>query len=163
MTGVAAPTTKVYEMLTQGVVDGVFNPMNTKRSMRFKEVAPYTLKMPHGLYLGSFGIFIGEDFFDRISAEDRNAIMAVSGEKLSAMAARAWVQADKEAEQDALEYGNTITPASKQDVQLFAELTQSIEQNWLEDVADRKVDAGQALAEFRQIARDYQTQMDNQG
>ncbi|OXY83787.1 C4-dicarboxylate ABC transporter substrate-binding protein [Oceanimonas doudoroffii] len=163
ITGVAAPTTKVYEMLTQGVVDGVFNPMNTKRSMRFKEVAPYTLKMPHGLYLGSFGIFIGEDFFDRISAEDRDAIMAVSGEKLSAMAARAWVQADKEAEQDALEYGNTITPASKQDVQLFAELTQSIEQNWLEDVADRKVDAGQALAEFRQIARDYQTQMDNQG
>jgi TRAP-type C4-dicarboxylate transport system substrate-binding protein len=163
ITGVAAPTTKVYEMLTQGVVDGVFNPMNTKRSMRFKEVAPYTLKMPHGLYLGSFGIFIGEDFFDRISSEDREAIMAVSGEKLSAMAARAWVQADQEAEQDALEYGNTITPASEQDVQLFAELTQNIEQDWLKDVADRKVDAPQALQEFRQIARDYQAQLDSQG
>lgn len=163
ITGVAAPTTKVYEMLTQGVVDGVFNPMNTKRSMRFKEVAPYTLKMPHGLYLGSFGIFIGEDFFDRISDEDREAIMAVSGEKLSAMTARAWVKADREAEQDALEYGNTITPASERDVQLFAELTHGIEHEWLLDVADRKVDAAQALKEFRQIARDYQAQLDSQG
>ncbi|MBM7454188.1 TRAP-type C4-dicarboxylate transport system substrate-binding protein [Oceanisphaera litoralis] len=163
ITGVAAPTTKVYEMLTQGVVDGVFNPMNTKRSMRFKEVAPYTLKMPHGLYLGSFGIFIGEDFFDRISNEDREAIMAVSGEKLSAMAARAWVKADREAEQDALEYGNTITPASEQDVQRFTELTRNIEQNWLKDVAERKVDAPRALQEFRRIARDYQAQLDSQG
>ncbi|GAA3532811.1 TRAP transporter substrate-binding protein [Zobellella aerophila] len=158
VTGVAAPTTKVYEMLTQGVVDGVFNPMNTKRSMRFKEVAPYTLKMPHGMYLGSFGIFINPDFLDRLSEQDREAIMAVSGEKLSAMAARAWVQGDQEAEQDALDYGNTITPASEQDIQLFGELTKDLQQQWLDDVADRKVDAAQALTEFRQIARDYQAQ-----
>ncbi|PSJ45661.1 C4-dicarboxylate ABC transporter substrate-binding protein [Zobellella endophytica] len=162
--GVAAPTTKVYEMLTQGVVDGVFNPMNTKRTMRFKEVAPYTLKMPHGMYLGSFGIFIGQDFLDRLSEQDREAVMAVSGERLSAMAARAWVQGDQEAEQDAIEYGNTITPASEQDVQLFAELTRGIEHGWLDEVADRRVDAKRALAEFRRIAREYQAQMDgNQG
>lgn len=163
VTGVAAPTTKVYEMLTQGVVDGVFNPMNTKRSMRFKEVAPYTLKMPHGLYLGSFGIVIGEDFFDRISEADRKAIMGVSGKRLSAMAARAWVQADHDAEQDALEYGNTITTASEEDILLFSELTQGLQQQWLEQVADRNVDAAQALKEFRELAQDYQAQLDAQG
>lgn len=62
---------------------------------RFKDVAPYTVKLPNGLYLGSFGIFLSPDFMAKLSEKDREAIRSVSGERLSALAGRAWAKADE--------------------------------------------------------------------
>ncbi len=76
--GVAAPGSKVYEILSQGVADGVFMPMGEKRTLRLKEVAPFTMKFPTGMYLGSFGIFLNPDFMDSLSKKDRDAIMSNS-------------------------------------------------------------------------------------
>jgi len=81
--GVAAPGSKVYEILSQGVADGVFMPMGEKRSLRLKEVAPFTLKFPNGMYLGSFGMFINEDFLASLDPKDRDAIMAVRAVQLA--------------------------------------------------------------------------------
>jgi TRAP-type C4-dicarboxylate transport system substrate-binding protein len=73
--GVAAPGSKVYEILSQGVADGVFMPMGEKRTLRLKEVAPFTMKFPTGMYLGSFGVFLNKDFLDSLSAQDRTAVV----------------------------------------------------------------------------------------
>ncbi|MDD1780429.1 TRAP transporter substrate-binding protein [Enterovibrio sp. ZSDZ35] len=156
VTGVAAPANKIYEMLTQGVVDGVFNPMSTKTTLKLHEVAPYTLKLPHGMYLGSFGIFLSEDALDELSDKDRDAIMAVSGERLSAMAAKAWADADDYAEGIAREKGNQIVDASSQDLAYFAAVTGDLDQAWVESVNDRDVDANAALNAFRDAAQAYE-------
>lgn len=154
--GVAAPGSKVYEIVSQGVADGVFMPMGEKRTLRLKEVAPFTLKFPNGMYLGSFGVFINPDFLDSLSKKDRDAIMSVSGEKLSAMAGRSWGQDAKVGEADAREYGNTIMDASPQMIADFTKMTANMEKDWLKDVKDRDVKAEEALSALRSIARSYQ-------
>jgi TRAP-type C4-dicarboxylate transport system substrate-binding protein len=154
--GVAAPGSKVYEIVSQGVADGVFMPMGEKRTLRLKEVAPFTLKFPNGMYLGSFGVFINPDFLDSLSRKDRDAIMSVSGEKLSAMAGRSWGQDAKVGEADAREYGNTIMDASPQMIADFTKMTANMEKDWLKDVKDRDVKAEEALSALRSIARSYQ-------
>lgn len=153
--GVAAPGSKVYEILSQGVADGVFMPMGEKRTLRLKEVAPFTMKFPTGMYLGSFGIFLSPDFMDSLSAKDRKAIMSVSGEKLSAMAGRYWGEDVEVGEADARASGNTIMEAPAAVLKEFEAMTADMEGEWLESVKDRKVDARKALEELRKIARSY--------
>jgi len=151
--GVAAPGSKVYEILSQGVADGVFMPMGEKRSLRLKEVAPFTLKFPHGMYLGSFGVFLNPEFMASLEPKDRDAIMAVSGEKLSAMAGKAWDDDAKVGEQDARDSGNTIMDATPEIIADFDARMTDLESSWLEDVKDRDVDATAALKALRDVAR----------
>lgn len=153
--GVAAPGSKVYEILSQGVADGVFMPMGEKRTLRLKEVAPFTMKFPTGMYLGSFGVFINPDFLDSLSAKDRKAIMSVSGEKLSAMAGRFWGEDVNVGEADAKAYGNKIMDAPMSVLKEFDAMTSDMEEEWLKAVADRGINAEKALQELRKIARSY--------
>jgi len=153
--GVAAPGSKVYEILSQGVADGVFMPMGEKRTLRLKEVAPFTMKFPTGMYLGSFGIFINPDFLDSLSAKDHAAIISVSGEKLSAMAGRYWGEDVIVGEADAKAYGNTIMDAPASVLKEFDAMTADMEEEWLKAVKDRNIDAKKALDELRSIARSY--------
>ncbi len=153
--GVAAPGSKVYEILSQGVADGVFMPMGEKRTLRLKEVAPFTMKFPTGMYLGSFGVFINPDFLDSLSEKDRKAIMSVSGEKLSAMAGRFWGEDVVIGEADAKAFGNTIMEAPASVLSEFDALTKGMDDEWLEAVEDRGIDAKKALQELRAIARSY--------
>lgn len=148
--GVAAPGSKVYEFLSQGVADGVFMPMGEKRTLRLKEVAPFTMKFPGGMYLGSFGVFLNQDFMSSLDAKDRDAIMAVSGAKLSALAGKHWQDDVIIGEKDAIESGNNIMDAPESVIAEFAELTQGIDEDWLKEVAGRNIDAEAALKALRE-------------
>lgn len=153
--GVAAPGSKVYEILSQGVADGVFMPMGEKRTLRLKEVAPFTLKFPHGMYLGSFGVFLNDGFLASLDKKDRDAILSVSGEKLSALAGKYWGADVVVGEKDAREAGNTIMDATPEILADFDKRTADMEKEWLESVKGRGIDAEAALKELREVARSY--------
>ncbi|RTE65739.1 TRAP transporter substrate-binding protein [Amphritea opalescens] len=157
VTAVGAPAPKVYEMMQQGVIDGVFIPMGEQKSLRLKEVARNVVVLPGGMYMGSFAMFMNPDFLADLDPKDREAILSVSGEKLSAMAGRAWDQGDIAGLKAAEEAGVNITmvkPGDALDVE-FNELTKGMDEAFYESVADRGVDAKAALTELRQIARSY--------
>jgi TRAP-type C4-dicarboxylate transport system substrate-binding protein len=154
ITPIAAPGSKVYEMLQQGVIDGVFNPMDTQKSLRLYEVAPNILAVPGGMYLGSFSIFINPDFLASLPKKDRDAIMSVSGEKLSAMAGSMWDKGDTISLAFAKDKGVAVT-SNKQLDQEFKQLTRGLDDEWIESVKGTGVDAKAALKELRKIARNY--------
>jgi TRAP-type C4-dicarboxylate transport system substrate-binding protein len=160
ITPVAAPGSKVYEMMQQGVIDGVFMPVTEQKALRLTEVAPNLTVLPGGMYLGSFSMFIDPYFLEELDPKDAEAIMSVSGEKLSALAGRAWDEADKEGFEAAREAGvkvNELTADSAL-VQEFNELIKGMDDAWIESVSDRGVDARAALEELRSIAREYEAQ-----
>lgn len=152
--GVSAPGSKVYEILSQGVADGVFMPVGEQKTLRLSEVAKFIFLQPDGMYLGSFGIFLCPDFMDSLSAEDRAAIMEVSGERLSAFAGKIWGENDKNGLAAARAGGNQIVTASESERQKFRDLAAGLDDQWLREVADRDVDAKSALEEFRRLARE---------
>ena len=152
ITPIAAPGSKVYEMLQQGVIDGVFMPMGEQQSLRLYEVAPNVLAVPGGMYLGSFSIFINPDFLADLPKKDRDAIMSVSGEKLSAMAGSAWDNADAKGLTFAKNNGVTVT-SNKQLAQEFKQISKGLDDEWVESVKSKGVDAEAALKELRKIAR----------
>ncbi len=157
VTPVAAPATKAYEMLQQGVIDGIFMPMAQQKSLRLSEVTKYITIFPEGMYMGSFSMFINPEFLESLSERDRKAIMAVSGEKLSRMAGAAWEAGDGDgfiaAKNHKVEI-NEINAAQLLSRQ-FNALIAGMDQAWVESVASRKVNAREALTELRNIARNY--------
>ncbi|GAA0791918.1 TRAP transporter substrate-binding protein [Marinobacterium sediminicola] len=160
ITPVAAPATKVYEMMQQGVIDGAFLPVGEQKSLRLAEVTKDLNMIPGGMYLGTFSMFINPDFLEDLDPKDREAIMSVSGEKLSALAGKAWEQGDIDGLAFAREKGVNVVEhdASSAFVQQFNQLTEGMDQAWIDSVSDRDVDAAAALKEMRAIAREYEAQ-----
>lgn len=157
VTAVGAPAPKVYEMMQQGVIDGVFMPTGEQKSLRLKEVAKNLIVFPGGMYLGSFSMFMNPDFLAELDPKDRAAIMNVSGEKLSAMAGKAWDAGDAEGLVAAQEDGGNVTMVKAGDplAKEFEALTKGMDEDFYAAVADRNVDAKGALKELREVARSY--------
>ncbi|MGF1909447.1 TRAP transporter substrate-binding protein [Vibrio kasasachensis] len=148
VTPVFIPTTKVYESLSQGVVEGAYLPFEALSSFRLAEVADNTLVIPGGLYRGSFAIIMNRDTFADLSKQDQEAIRAVSGEKLSRLFGQMWDNADQNAYQQALESGHTFTPASKEMLAQLKQASEPLVADWYKVAEKRKVDGPEAYQYF---------------
>lgn len=146
---VPAPATKVYEILAQGVADGIIMPIETKKSLKLKEVVPYSLVYPGGLYYGSFFIVMNLNTFRKLSKADRDAIDSVSGVALAKITGRAWADADVVGEKDAIASGNTIETASPALAAAIKSRISGIEKDWIKKANAKGIDAAKALAELR--------------
>lgn len=99
-------------------------------------------------------MFLNPEFMDSLSKKDRDAIMRVSGEKLSAMAGRTWDEGDTAALVFAKSKGvNVVDNAAL--AKEFKEDSKGLDQDWINSVEDRKVDAKGALKALRDIAQHY--------
>lgn len=160
VSAVSAPGPQVYEMLQQGVADGVFMPAGEQRSARLAEVAPNLTLLPGGMYLGSFAFFIDPYFMEELDPRDAEAIRRVSGYKFSVMAGKAWDQDDVAGIAFAREQGVNVVELKENDaiVREFHKLIKGMDDAWVESVSKTGVNARKALAELHRIARDYKPQ-----
>ena len=158
--GVNAPATKVYEMLQQGVIDGTFLPVCEQRTIRLNEVARNLTLLPGGMYQTSFAVFINEGFLENLPDQAREALLSVSGERLSRLAGQEWEQCGNEALQESIDKGVAVKRVEKGDpiAVEFEQISSGIDEDWLDSVEDTGVNASEALKEFRSIARNYEAQ-----
>jgi TRAP-type C4-dicarboxylate transport system substrate-binding protein len=140
----------------------VFLPVCDVKNLRLDEVITHSTQLPGGMYLGSFSFFINPDFLADLDPKDREAIMSVSGEQLSALGGRAQDESDVAGLETARAAGVNINVVAEGDplAQEYAKLAEGIDAAWIESVADLKVDAAAALEELRAVAREYQAKLD---
>lgn len=141
-TGIAVPAPKVYETLASNAADGVFMPMEGKRSFKLFEVAKNTFTVPGGFYRGSFAIVMNEDTFADLSAQDQAALETVFGEEVSRIAGSMWDQIDAlglETLNSAAD--NALREASAEDAAKWQEVSAPIIQSVLDEVNGIGIDA----------------------
>jgi TRAP-type C4-dicarboxylate transport system substrate-binding protein len=155
LVGVRVPAPKVYETVASGVADGVFMPMETKKSFKLKEVAPFSIIMPGGVYYGSFGLVMNPAKFNSLSSSEQAAVDACSGETLARTAGKMWDTVDAAGLVDAKAFGNTIVTASDAMTKKFYSMVAHIETDWIKDANKKGINAKAALAELRDIARSF--------
>ena len=153
VTVIAAPATKVYEFLAQGVTDAVFMTPETKISFKLWEVAPYTLMIPGGFYNGSFFMGMNPAKFDNLSKQDQTAVMSVSGEAAARMTGVAWAAADDAGHTKAKKLGNTITLADPALAKAIKQRIAGVEKAWIKKANAKGIDAAKALSELRDEIR----------
>jgi TRAP-type C4-dicarboxylate transport system substrate-binding protein len=144
------PAPESYELLSQGVADGVFFPMESLYSFKLNTLIKYITILPGGFYNTTFTLFMNEDKWNKLSKADQDAITSVSGETFARMAGKAWDVRDDKALADGKAAGIatiTASPAFQSEVK---QKVGPMEQEWVKEAsASRGIDAGKALADFR--------------
>ncbi|SIR18622.1 TRAP-type C4-dicarboxylate transport system, substrate-binding protein [Paracoccus thiocyanatus] len=139
---------EVYEKLSRGVIDGVAFTYEAMTAFNLTDHIKYSMTVPGGIYNTTWFFVINEGKWNSLSAEDRAAIDAISGEAFAERVGQAWNDADTAAKQevgDAVEFYQ----ASPEVVTALHEAATKIEQAWAESLGEH--DGAAALAAFREM------------
>ena len=143
------PAPESYELLSSGVADGTFFPLESIASFKLGSVIKYATLFPGGFYGSAFGFFMNEDKWNKLSKEDQDAITSVSGEALARLAGKAWDAADRASLEEMKKSGIQILEASPELIAGVQERAKAIEQKWVQSATAKGVDGAKVLAEFR--------------
>jgi TRAP-type transport system periplasmic protein len=144
------PAPESYELLSSGVADGTFFPLESIISFKLDTVIKYATLFPGGFYSSSFGFFMNEDRWNKLSKQDQDAIMSLSGEPLALLAGKAWDATDAAALERMKQVGIQITEASPELVKGAQERAKAINDKWVKDATAKGVDGAKVLAEFHE-------------
>lgn len=155
---VTAPSSKVYELLSRGVVDGTFLTNDAVPQFKITEFIDYRMAVENGFFNAAFMLAMNEGAWDEISDVDRKAIEGISGRAFAKRAGALW---DAEAERGTatLEAAGVSTTRVTGEMleTLHAELAH-IEENWIEAVGKVGVDGAAALKTIRRTADNYEAE-----
>lgn len=149
LVGVLLPPTAVYESGATGVIDGAMLTLETLRSMRVADVMTTAMSVPGGIYRGTFAIMMNPDTWQRISPEDREAIMAVSGEKLSRLFGYMMDVMDERGVEYHREKGNHFVTLPEEDIERLKGIRDELFARWSKSVS-RKLKNPEEAFEFFQ-------------
>jgi TRAP-type C4-dicarboxylate transport system substrate-binding protein len=144
------PAPESYELLSSGVADGTFFPSESIKSFNLDKVVKFATLFPGGFYSSSFGFFMNEDKWNKLSKQDQDAILSVSGEALARLAGKAWDAADKVGQETLKAAGATISEASPAFVAEVRTRTEPLVQEWIKSANAKGVDGAKVVAEFRE-------------
>jgi TRAP-type C4-dicarboxylate transport system substrate-binding protein len=144
------PAPESYELLSGGVMDGTLFPAESIEGFKLDKIIKYATTFPGGLYNTSFVFFMNQAKYDKLSADEKKAVDAASGEVLAKLIGRQWDKADRLSY--ALMQANNVN-MTKADAKFVADIkakTAPLEAQWVKDAEAKGLkDAAKVLAEFR--------------
>jgi len=150
MNATLKPATENYELISGGVMDGTLLPAESMESFKIDKLIKYTTTFPGGLYNTSFVMMMNQAKYDKLSADERKAVDAISGEVAARILGRHWDKADRRAH--ALMQANNVQ-VTKADAKFVADVkakTGTLEAKWAKEAEAKGLkDAAKVLAEFR--------------
>jgi TRAP-type C4-dicarboxylate transport system substrate-binding protein len=143
------PAPESYELLSQGVADGLFFPKESPLSFKLVPLIKHVTYVPGGLYNTSFAHIMNEAKWKQISEADRAAITKLSGEALARRTGKAWDAVDARGEK-AVRAANI--PVVVADAKFIAEIkakTAGLEQAWIDRAKAKGADGKAIIAALR--------------
>ncbi len=149
------PATDSYELLSGGVMDGTLFPAESTESFKIDKIIKHATFFPGGLYNTSFVFMMNQARYDKLSADEKKAVDAISGETAARMFGRNWDKVDRRGV--ALMQANGVQMV-KADAKFVADVksrTSGLEAKWVKDSEAKGLKgADKVLADFRaEIAR----------
>ncbi|MEQ8698407.1 MAG: TRAP transporter substrate-binding protein [Bauldia litoralis] len=150
---VRQPVTKAYELLAQGVVDGITFPWESVTSFRITKLVPFATEVPGGLYSASMYLILSEKKYDGLSDADKKAMAPYMGENYSRHAGSAWNKVNARGRAVALKAGSKIIDAPAPVVAAVKEVNDRLEKAYIADAAKLGLDGAAVLSYFRAQAK----------
>jgi len=147
------PAPESYELLNSGVADGVFFPFESIVSFKLDKVIGQATVFPGGLYSSSFGFFMNQDKWNKLSKQDQDIIEKFSGEFAARSNGRSWDTADKVGIDALKAAGANIVTA---DAAMRAEAQKRsapIIDAWIKKASAKGIDAKAILDEFHGLLK----------
>ena len=144
------PAPDSYELLSGGVMDGTLFPAESTESFKIDKIIKHATTFPGGLYNTSFVFMMNQGRYDKLSADEKKAVDAISGEVAARLFGRAWDRVDLRATALMQANGVQIVKADAKFVADVKARTSTLEQKWVTDSKARGMkDPAKVLAEFR--------------
>lgn len=143
------PAPQSYELMSNGVADGVFFPGESIASFKLTKLVRYGTLIPKGLYNTSFFLVMNTKAFNALSEQDQAAIMEVSGENFARLSGKAWDNVDKIGIAKMKEDGVVLSTASDALVDQIKKATAGIEQAWIDESKSKGVDGAAIMNALR--------------
>lgn len=148
-TALLKPAPKSYELMSNGVADGVFFPQESIASFKLTKLVRHATLIPNGLYNTSFFLVMNSKTFASLPKEDQDAIMSVSGENFARLAGKAWDNVDAIGLKKMKEDGVQVITASDSMVGEIKKATANIEQGWAKEVGSKGLDGNMIMKDLR--------------
>jgi TRAP-type C4-dicarboxylate transport system substrate-binding protein len=144
------PAPESYELLSSGVADGVFFPLESIISFKLDTVLEQATLFPGGMYSSAFGFFMNEDKWNKLPKQDQEAIEKLSGEHIARLAGASWDEADKKGMEALKKSGVKIVDANPAFVAEVKKRSAPIIEDWITKANAKGIDGAKVLAEFRE-------------
>jgi TRAP-type C4-dicarboxylate transport system substrate-binding protein len=142
-----APTS--YELMANGVADGVFFPKESIKSFKLTKLVRHATLVPDGLYNVSFFLVMNPKSFAGLSKQDQEAVMKVSGENFARLAGKAWDKVDVIGVEAMKADGVQVIDAPDALVAQIKERTGGIEGAWVDAAKGKGVDGAKVMTDLR--------------
>ena len=147
------PAPESYELLSSGVMDGVFLPAESIEAYRLDKLIRHSTTFPGGLYNTSFVMLMNEKRYAALSEADRLTVDRLAGVELARRLGRAWDRADRKGVAYAQAAGVSVVKASPQFANEVRTKVAGLENRWKEAAKAKGIaDPAAVLKEFRQLA-----------
>jgi TRAP-type C4-dicarboxylate transport system substrate-binding protein len=144
------PAPESYELLSSGVMDGVFFPAESVESFKLEKLVKHRTTFPGGLYNTSFAFVMNEATWNKIPKADQEIISKLSGEAAARMFGRGWDRVDRQGAAFMQANNVQVTPASKAFIDEVKARTSALEQKWINDAKAKGLSNPEAvLKEYR--------------
>lgn len=148
MSSIQAPSSESYELLHNGIADGIVFPPESIDFFKLTDAVSSALTVEGGLYNVTFFLAMNQAKFDALSPADQAAIDAISGEALARIAGKAWDDADAKG-MAALQGKVTFTEATAEDRAALDKASESIYADVRAKYDARGVDFDKALDMYK--------------
>jgi TRAP-type C4-dicarboxylate transport system substrate-binding protein len=143
------PAPESYELLASGVADGVFFPIESIISFKLDKVLKHATIFPGGFYSSSFGFFMNQDKWNKLSKQDQAIIEKHGFEYAARSCGQSWDNADAKGMAALRASGVAIASASPAFVKEVMARARQLEDEWIKGANAKGVDGAKVLAEFR--------------
>ena len=152
-TTISGPISKLAEMVSTGVVDGIVLPDDPAYSFGMARFMKYRTVFPEGGLGGtSIIVLMNKNKWDSISKADQEAIDRISGEVLSRASGRSYNGATEVAIEGFKKAGAKTIEASPELVARAKKAAEPMEQAWIAKAKAKGVDGAAALKRLRELA-----------
>ena len=144
------PAPESYELLSSGVADSVFFPLESIISFKLDTVLEQATLFPGGMYSSAFGFFMNEEKWNKLPKQDQEAIEKISGEHIARLAGASWDAADQKGMDALKKSGVKIVTADAAFVAEVKKRSAPIIDEWITAASAKGVEAAKVLAEFHE-------------
>ncbi len=143
------PAPESYELLSTGVMDATFFPAESIKSFKL-DMVKYATTFPGGLYNTSFTFMMNQDKYNKLSAEDKKVVDAISGEVAARIFGKGWDRVDADGWALMKTQGVQVTKASDAFINEVKAKGGALEDKWVSAAEAKGLkNAKGVLAEFR--------------
>lgn len=147
---VNAPASDSYEMLSRGVIDGMYFQYDQIKNWKLDKLIKTAVSVPGGFGKSSQYLFMNERKWKSLSEQDRAAIEKITGEWMANDFGSKWQAAEQKAIEKLTAEGLKTVRIEGEALEQLKQRLAFVEADWLKAAEKKKVDGPAALAYFRE-------------